>query len=70
MKDEFDKDAAQKAAWASISKLQKDDCFTDLIVKCGGKEHKVHKNVLCATSDWFKTACTGRFIVRSPVANM
>lgn len=63
MAAEYDKNAAQMAMLDALSKQQQEGLFADLIVKCGGKEHNLHKAVICATSDFFKTACTGRFMV-------
>ncbi|PNS20446.1 hypothetical protein CAC42_5896 [Sphaceloma murrayae] len=34
-----------------------EDPFSDLIIRCGGDEYRVHKAVLCSQSQWFKIAC-------------
>lgn len=35
--------------------------FSDCVVKCGNKEWKCHKVILCLRSRWFNKALTGKF---------
>lgn len=37
--------------------------FADLVVKCGQKEWKLHRAILCMGSKWFEKALTGDFMV-------
>lgn len=62
----YDKGAAQAAALNALSKLHIDGLFTDLTLKCGATELKVHRSILCATSEWFVKICGGGFKVRFP----
>lgn len=38
--------------------------FSDLTIKCGNYNFRVHKNILCTQSPYFMSACTGGFKVR------
>lgn len=40
--------------------------LADAEVKCAKRTWKVHKNILCTRSDWFKKALMGPFEARSP----
>lgn len=62
----YDKGAAQAAALNALSKLHIDGLFTDLTLKCGATELKVHRSILCATSEWFVKICGGGFKVSFP----
>jgi hypothetical protein len=37
--------------------------FSDLVLKCGDKEWKLHKSVVCCQSKFFHEACSGDFQV-------
>ncbi|KAK0736633.1 BTB/POZ protein [Apiosordaria backusii] len=46
---------------SSDEKLLETGLFSDVVVKCGSKEWKLHKAILCTRSVWFEKALTGQF---------
>lgn len=58
----FDKQREQSAFCAAVAGLRNSH-FSDLTVKCGDRAFDVHKVVVSAASEWFKTALTGNFKV-------
>ncbi|CAP65152.1 uncharacterized protein PODANS_5_7230 [Podospora anserina S mat+] len=46
---------------SSDEKLLETGLFSDVVVKCGDKEWKLHKAILCTRSVWFEKALTGQF---------
>ncbi|KAF2221710.1 hypothetical protein BDZ85DRAFT_320031 [Elsinoe ampelina] len=47
----------QHGSLVMLSGLRESGDYSDLIVKCGSKIHRVHKAILCSRSDYFKVAC-------------
>lgn len=39
--------------------LYSDGQYSDLIVSCGGREHRVYKAIVCLRSNFFAAACRG-----------
>ncbi|KAK2795846.1 hypothetical protein FQN52_003696 [Onygenales sp. PD_12] len=54
-------DCPPKELQASISRLYKNDRYSDLTIVCGTKTFKVHRCIMCPRSGFFKAACDGRF---------
>ncbi|KAK2803075.1 hypothetical protein FQN50_007156 [Emmonsiellopsis sp. PD_5] len=54
-------DCPPKELQASISRLYKNDMYSDLTIVCGTKTFKVHRCIMCPRSGFFKAACDGRF---------
>ncbi|PPJ56861.1 hypothetical protein CBER1_09978 [Cercospora berteroae] len=54
----MDIDAALSMTMAT---LFHNDEFADLTVRAGDTDFKVHKNILCTASPWFRAACTRGF---------
>ncbi|KAI9782297.1 MAG: hypothetical protein M1816_001910, partial [Peltula sp. TS41687] len=46
---------------AGTSELFKSGDFSDLLIRSGGKEFRVHRAIICPRSKFFAKACTGRF---------
>ncbi|KAK3994360.1 BTB/POZ protein [Cladorrhinum sp. PSN332] len=46
---------------SSDEQLFQSGLFSDVTVKCGDREWKLHKNILCSRSIWFSKALNGRF---------
>ena len=44
-----------------LSTLLESGKYSDLTLKCGSRNWKVHKSVLCIQSDFFAKACDGNF---------
>lgn len=42
-------------------RIFENELFSDVTVKCGGREWKLHKIILCSRSEWFMKALTGSF---------
>ncbi|KAH8894295.1 POZ domain-containing protein [Thozetella sp. PMI_491] len=49
------------AIFSSISKLFLSDKFTDMTIRCPGREFKAHRAVVCTQSTFFDKALTGGF---------
>ncbi|KAF2770711.1 hypothetical protein EJ03DRAFT_373569 [Teratosphaeria nubilosa] len=49
------------ATSAVSDKLWKTGDYSDLTIRCGSREWKVHKAVLCTQCEFFEAACNGRF---------
>lgn len=37
--------------------------YSDMTIRCGSKEYKVHRSVICPRSTFFAAACNGEFMV-------
>ena len=48
---------------ASNESLWNSQMYSDLTIRCGSKEYKVHRSVVCPRSAFFAKACNGEFIV-------
>ncbi|KAI4266376.1 MAG: hypothetical protein L6R38_008785 [Xanthoria sp. 2 TBL-2021] len=51
------KPSIESALLQSIKRFYDEGQYTDLIIVCGEEELKCHKVILCAQSEYFKTAC-------------
>ncbi|KAM0805987.1 BTB/POZ protein, partial [Usnea florida] len=49
---------------ANIKSLWTSHMYSDLVVRCGEEEYKVHRAILCPRSAFFAKACNGNFIER------
>lgn len=66
-----DRDAAEPEAddlqapsiYAGISALLGSDKFSDMAIRCGGREFKAHRAIVCSQSRFFDRALTGGFAV-------
>jgi hypothetical protein len=43
--------------------------YHDFIIKCGNREFKVHRNIICPQSVMLATLCTPNWKVKSPEAS-
>jgi len=50
--------------YAGISALLGSDKFSDMAIRCGGREFKAHRAIVCSQSRFFDCALTGGFAVR------
>ena len=48
---------------AGIKSVFESSKYSDLIIRCKGKEFKVHRMILCPRSTFFAAACDGAFQV-------
>ena len=48
---------------ASNRKLLQTGKYSDLVIKCEGREWNVHRFIVCERSKFFATACDGPFLV-------
>ncbi|KAL1836765.1 hypothetical protein VTJ49DRAFT_4705 [Mycothermus thermophilus] len=48
--------------YASLSTLRMSDKWTDMTIRCGGREYKVHRAVVCSQSQFFDLALSGPFL--------
>lgn len=46
-----------------LGKLLEDGSYSDFTIRCGDREWKVHKAIVCSQSDIFDTAINGKFRV-------
>ena len=53
---------------ASIESLWTSHMYSDLTVRCGEEEYKVHRAILCPRSVFFAKACNGEFMVCTVVS--
>ncbi|KAK3712285.1 hypothetical protein LTR37_009147 [Vermiconidia calcicola] len=49
----------------SVKSMFETQEFSDLTIKCGHREWKLHKAIVCYRSTFFAKACSGGFIVRN-----
>lgn len=56
---------AQPLHATKLSTLLESGKYSDLTLKCGSRNWKAHKSVLCIQSDFFAKACDGGFKVSS-----
>ncbi|KAK4221137.1 BTB/POZ protein [Podospora fimiseda] len=47
---------------SSDEKLFESGLFSDVTIKCGDREWKLHKNILCTRSTWFERALNGTYV--------
>ena len=52
---------------ASNYKLLQTGKYSDLTVKCGSREWRVHRSIVCEGSKFFAAACDGPFLVSVPL---
>lgn len=52
------------ALLTSLSQLYRAGEFSDLLLRCGGREFHIHKAIVCPRSRFFARACAGEFSVR------
>ncbi|KAH8811099.1 hypothetical protein F5884DRAFT_830995 [Xylogone sp. PMI_703] len=55
------KDLRTTALYSSIEKLLFNEKFSDMIIRCGGRDFKAHRAVVCTQSSFFDKALTGGF---------
>lgn len=46
---------------ASIESLWTSGMYSDLTIRCGFEEYKVHRSIICPRSTFFAAACNGKF---------
>lgn len=52
---------------AANSSLLESGEYSDFIIRCGGKDFKVHKVIVCPQSSFFKAALAGGFKVSGEI---
>ncbi|KAI7240294.1 hypothetical protein KC343_g7155 [Hortaea werneckii] len=56
----------QQASNEALQRMLKTGEYSDLTIKCGDRTFQVHKNIVCARSEYFATACaTGTIELQS-----
>ncbi|KAK3066296.1 hypothetical protein LTR53_017415 [Teratosphaeriaceae sp. CCFEE 6253] len=53
------------ALTVGIRQLLNNELYSDLTIECGGESFHVHKAILHAQSEWFRTALSGEFQERT-----
>ncbi len=56
-------DIHQKDLLSALNNLFSSSKYSDLTVRCGPDEYKVHRSILCLRSEFFAAACDGGFKV-------
>ncbi len=49
---------------ASVESLWASQLYSDITIRCGSDEYKVHRAIIYPRSTFFAAACRGEFIVR------
>jgi hypothetical protein len=51
--------------FASLSALRLSEKFSDMTIRCGGRDFKAHRAIVCSQSSFFDGALSGGFSVRT-----
>lgn len=62
--NENDISAFQTPIHARLLSLFLSDKFADMTIRCGEREFKVHRAIVCSQSSFFDRAMSGNFLVR------
>lgn len=55
------------AIFRSLCELRRSDKFADMTIRCGGRDFKAHRAVVCSQSPFFDRALSGGFLVSNSI---